>query len=450
MDKLKKNQIFTARIDGYSSEGLGVARLDGAVVFVKGAIAGELCDIRIMKVGKNASFGKVERLIEASPERIEPVCNLRGCGGCDLGHMSYKEELEFKRRRVADAMKRIGNLDIEVLPPLPADTTVSYRNKAIFNAGTVSGSPVFGFFRQRTHDVVPAESCAIQSPAASAAAAAVREYMIENNISVYDETVHKGLVRSLFVRQTNIGSQICLVINGKNIPAAEKLVEKVRAAVPDVCGILLSINTARGNTILGHDFITLWGDDVLSGIMCGLRFHISPASFYQINTPQAERLYNTAIAMAGNLQGKTVFNLYCGIGTISLCLAKTAGKVIGAEIVPDAVENARKNARLNGFDNVEFILADASQAAVMLEKQGELPDIVTVDPPRKGLSPDVIEIICRMSPEKVVYISCDCATMARDMKLFAQFGYKSDAVQPVDMFPRTRHIECAALLEKIK
>ena len=446
MAALEKNNIYTARIEGYSSEGLGIARIDGQVVFVHGAVRGELCRVLVMKVLKNAAFGKVTELLEPSPERREPDCPYYGrCGGCDFRHLSYREELWAKRQRVQDALTRLGGSDVEVEEILGAADPLYYRNKSQY---PVSAGKV-GFYRARTHDVVDIEHCLIQKPQADAAATALRDYMRDFAVPSYDEKTGRGLLRHLYVRTNRRGeSLVCVLANGERLPREEELVGRLRRAVPDCVGVVLGVNTRRGNTILGERYRTLWGADTLEDELCGLTFRLSVPSFYQVNRDQAEVLYRKAVEYAGLTGGELVVDLYCGAGTITQVMAGGAGRVIGAEIVPEAIEDARENARRNGIENVEFFCGDAAQLAADFAGRGLRPDVICVDPPRKGLAPGVIAAAAQMAPQRVVYVSCDPGTLGRDVKRFAEYGYRVQRAAACDLFPGTRHVETVVLLSK--
>lgn len=444
MAALEKNNIYTARIEGYSSEGLGIARIDGQVVFVHGAVRGELCRILVMKVLKNAAFGKVTELLEPSPERREPDCPYYGrCGGCDFRHLSYREELWAKRQRVQDALTRLGGSDVEVEEILGAADPLYYRNKSQY---PVSAGKV-GFYRARTHDVVDIERCLIQKPQADAAAAALRDYMRDFAVPSYDEKTGRGLLRHLYVRTNRRGeSLVCVLANGERLPHEEEFVGRLRRAVPDCVGVVLGVNTRRGNTILGERYRTLWGVDTLEDELCGLTFRLSVPSFYQVNRDQAEVLYRKAVEYAGLTGGELVVDLYCGAGTITQVMAGGAGRIIGAEIVPEAIEDARENARRNGIENVEFFCGDAAQLAADFAGRGLRPDVICVDPPRKGLAPGVIAAAVQMAPQRVAYVSCDPGTLGRDVKRFAEYGYRVQRAAACDLFPGTRHVETVCLL----
>ena len=448
MEALEKGSIYTAVIDGYSSEGLGIARVNGAVVFVPHAVRGEEIDLRITKVMKTSCAGEIVKIHNPSPERMEPECPYAGkCGGCAYRHLTYPEELWAKRQRVQDALTRIGGLDLTVEEILGAKNPEHYRNKSQYPVGA-DGS--IGFFQARTHKVVPIRRCLIQTEAADRTAQAVGEWMRRYKISAYDETTGKGLVRHVCVRVNRKGESLCcVVVNGNKVPREPELAAYVTAAVPHTVGVLLNSNTRRGNVILGDKYRTLFGRNYLMDTLCGLEFKLSMPSFYQVNRDQAEVLYGKALEFAGLTGNETVLDLYCGIGTITLCLAKAAKRVIGAEIVPPAIRDAKENAFRNHVENAEFFCGDAADIAAKLESDGLRPDVVTVDPPRKGLAPEVIASVAAMGPEKVVYVSCDPATLGRDVKIFREFGYEAKRAAAVDMFPGTAHVETVVLLSKL-
>ena len=447
MPGLEKNRIYRAHIDGYSSEGLGIARIDGQVVFVHGAVRGEICDVLVMKVLKNAAFGKIAALVEPSPARREPDCPYYGrCGGCDFRHMSYEEELWAKRARVQDALTRIGGAEIAVEEILGAEQPLHYRNKSIY---PISPTGEVGFYRARSHQVVHVEHCLIQKPEADALAQALRDYIARFRVPPYDEATGRGLLRHLYVRTSCAGeSLVCLLVNGSRLPHEEELVAMLRAAAPRLCGVVLGENTRRGNAILGDRYRTLWGRDYLTDTLCGLELRLSVPSFYQVNHDQAQRLYEKALEYAGLTGRELAVDLYCGAGTITQVLARRARHVIGGEIVPEAIRDAEDSARRNGVENVEFLCGDASRLAAELRQRGLRPDVICVDPPRKGLAPDVVEAAASMTPGRIVYVSCDPATLARDVARFAPLGYCPVRACAVDLFPGTAHVETVVLLSR--
>lgn len=446
MAGLLKNQVHTVTITGYSAEGLGVARIDGQVIFVHGGVRGETCAVRVLKVLKQMAFGRVEEILEGSPARQRPDCpHFPACGGCAFRHVSYTEELEAKRQHVEDALRRVGGVEVAV-GILGASAADGYRNKAIF---PISPAGQAGFYRARSHDVIPALDCRLQAPQANAAAQAVEEYLQEEGVSAYDERSGQGLVRHIYVRTNQMGQAlVCLVVNGEALPREEALVAHIRHACPEALGVVLNTNTRDTNVVLGEAYRTLWGEDTLTDTLCGLTVRLSVPSFYQVNREQAERLYQKAVEFAGLTGRETVLELYCGAGTITMVMARHAAQVIGAEIVPEAIENAKANARANGIGNVSFFVGDAGAVAAKFAAERLRPEVVVVDPPRKGLEGGVIGSIAEMGPERVVYVSCNPGTLARDVKRFRDAGYGLVKAAAVDMFPRTAHVETVVLLQR--
>ena len=447
MTTIQEHKIYPLAIEGYASDGDGVARLDGVVVFVKGAVRGETCQVYIDKVGKRAVWGHVCQLLSPAPARVPMDCPYNeDCGGCQLRHMSYEEELVFKRQKVEDALRRIGGADVAVSVIHGAPSPLRYRNKVQFPVGP---GPVIGFYQKRSHAVTDVADCLLQPPSAARLRSAVKDWMETYAVPHYDEGTGAGLVRHVYLRFNRAGeSLLCLLVNGPSIPDETALVATLRAADPHLVGIVLGINESRSNVILGEEYRTLWGQDFLIDRLCGLDFKLSVPSFYQVNPDQAEVLYGRAIEFAALTGKETVLDLYCGIGTITLAMSRTAGTVIGCEVVPEAVADAKENAARNSIKNAEFLLADAGQAARALADRGLCPDVVCVDPPRKGLTDEVIDSIARMNPQRVVYVSCDCATLARDVKKFSQHGYTLQTAEAADLFPRTQHVETVVLLSK--
>ena len=452
MEMLAKNQLHTAEITGYAADGAGVCHIGGRAVFVKNTIVGETWEIRILKVTASAVYGKAERCITPSPNRQRPPCPVfRKCGGCSLLHMTYDEELRMKLGRVNDAIRRIGGLDFAVQHIVGMEAPAHYRNKAIYAVGMQDGVPVKGFYRASSHDVTPVDTCLLQQPLADRAADAVCRWMQENGAAPYDEATGKGTVRHLFTRcAVHTADAVLCIVSARGFGAkTEDLVAYVRVQCPELTGIVLNVNKQKGNVVLAGDFYTLWGKAELTDDLCGLTFTLSPQAFYQVNPTQAERLYERAVQYAVASPDDTVLDLYCGAGTISLCLAQRAAHVIGAEIVPEAVQNAAENAARNGVENAEFLCADAGAAAAQLAARGLKPDCVVVDPPRKGMYPEAIDAIVSMQPQRIVYVSCDPGTLARDLKLLHERGYAPTAAEAVDMFPHTPHVETVVLLSKL-
>ena len=443
----EKNRSYPARIEGYTSEGLGVARIDGQAVFVHRALQGEEGDVLVLKVLKNAAFGKFSALREASPHRAEPDCPYYGrCGGCDFRHMDREEELAAKRQRVQDALRRIGGSDVTVETILTDGQYLRYRNKSQY---PISADGTVGFYKARSHQVVEVEECLLQKAQADAAAEALRQYIRTYDVSCYDEKTRQGLLRHLYVRTNGAGeSLVCVLVNGKKLPHEPELVSLLRQAVPETVGVVLGVNTQPTGAVLGREYRTLWGSDVLTDQLCGLTFRLSVPSFFQVNRPMAEVLYEMALDFAGLTGRELVLDLYCGAGTISQVMARRAARVIGAEIVPEAIADARENARRNGVENAEFFCGDASAVAADLAAKGLRPDVICVDPPRKGLAPEVVDAAAAMSPRRIVYVSCDPATLARDVERFGERGYRAVRAAAVDMFPRTANVETVVLLSK--
>ena len=443
----EKNRSYPARIEGYTSEGLGVARIDGQAVFVHRALQGEEGDVLVLKVLKNAAFGKFSALREASPHRTEPDCPYYGrCGGCDFQHMDREEELAAKRQRVQDALRRIGGSDVTVEIILTDGQYLRYRNKSQY---PISADGMVGFYKARSHQVVEVEECLLQKEQADAAAEALRQYIRIYGVSCYDEKTRQGLLRHLYVRTNGAGqSLVCVLVNGRKLPHEPELVSLLRQAVPEAVGVVLGVNTQPTGAVLGREYRTLWGENVLTDHLCGLTFRLSVPSFFQVNRPMAEVLYETALDFAGLTGRELVLDLYCGAGTITQVMARRAARVIGAEIVSEAIADARENARRNGVENAEFFCGDASAVAAELAAKGLRPDVICVDPPRKGLAPEVVDAAAAMSPRRIVYVSCDPATLARDVKRFGERGYRAVRAAAVDMFPRTANVETVVLLSK--
>ena len=422
---LTKNQIYEATITDYTSEGQGVAHIEGCAVFIPNAIAEEKVRVRIEKAQKTWAAGKIVEILEKSPHRCNRECPVaKLCGGCDFWHMDYEEEARLKAERVKNCLNRLGGEALEEVPILSAPTCYGYRNKAQYPVAAKKGRAYAGFFRAGTHDVVENKRCLILPQETDAVKDAVMDYVNQHRIPVYDEAAHKGLLRHIYVRRGVASGQVlvCLVINGEKLPRIEELLKRLEK-IPGFTTLVLSVNTKKGNAVLGDRFITLHGPGYIEDTLCGLTFRLSPRSFYQVNHHQAQRLYRAAISQAEITKNDLVLDLYCGVGTITLAMASAAGKVLGVEVIPQAVEDARDNARRNGIENAEFFCGDAGQAALELEKQGIRPDVIVVDPPRKGLNADTIEALHRMSPRRIVYVSCDPATLSRDVALLKERGF---------------------------
>ena len=447
---LEKNQIYEAVVTDYTAEGQGVAKVEGCAVFLPNAIAGETYRVRIEKVGKTWAAGKIVEILEKSPHRVNRECPVaKLCGGCDFWHMDYEEESRLKADRVRQCLNRIGGENLTEVPILSAPTCYGYRNKAQYPVSAQKNKVFAGFFKAGTHQVVENEKCLILPPETDRVKRIVIDYVNHYRISAYDETTGKGLLRHIYVRRGAVSGQVlvCLVVNGRKLPHIEDLVKRLQA-VPGFTSLVLSVNTKAGNTVLGEEFITLHGPGYIEDTLCGLKFRLSARSFYQVNHHQAQRLYDAAIAQAEITKNDLVLDLYCGVGTITLAMARAAGKVIGVEVVEQAVEDAKENAKRNGIENAEFFCGDAGKAALDLEQKGIRPDVIVVDPPRKGLNADTIEALHRMSPRRIVYVSCDPATLARDVALLKARGYVLKNAQAADLFPRCSHVESIVCLIK--
>ncbi len=450
---LKKNEIYKAEIVDYTTEGSGVCKINGIAVFVPSAAVGDQADIQILKAAKNYAFGKIRTLHCPSPYRTAPDCEVfPQCGGCTMRHIRYEAELAFKQKRVVDALTRIGGIDPHLVSPiLPADSPEHYRNKAQLPITLDSEGKVrVGFFAPRSHRVIPLNDCRLQSSAFASAIRHFLQWANQNHIPPYDETTHTGILRHLYLRYAEQTDElmVCIVANARQLRKENQLVQFLSDNLPNLKTIVLNINTDKTNVITGKICRTLYGDGYITDVLCGKQFRISPLSFYQVNRSQAEKLYHQAMELADLKLHETLLDMYCGTGTIGLTMADKVKRLIGVEIVPQAVEDARSNASANHIDNAEFICGDATQAADNLQKRHLQPDCIVLDPPRKGCESSLIDTIVQMSPSRVVYVSCDPATLARDIKLFSDKGYLLQKAVPVDLFPRTTHVECVVLMTK--
>ncbi len=450
---VRKNEHYTAAITGMTAEGNGVARVNGFTVFVPGTALGDTVAIKIVKVLKHYGFGIVESIVTASPDRIDNDCAVyKQCGGCCFRHLSYEAELRLKQQLVEDSFRRLGSIDLSPQPIVGSERTEGYRNKAQFPIGLdASGNAIAGFFAKRSHRIVSCSSCKLQPPIFHEIVWTVLSWIDRHHVPVYNEETHKGGIRHLYLRQAEATGEImlCLVSAHKSLPCLSDLIQAVTESFPQVKSIVLNYNSKPGNVILGSSCRTLFGSDTITDILCGVHVQISPLSFYQVNKRQAERLYEQAIAYADLNERDTLLDLYCGIGTIGLSAAERVGTLIGVEIVPQAVENAQKNAQLNGLKHARFLCDDCKGAVRQLETEGIQPNVILVDPPRKGCDADVIETIVRLAPDRVVMVSCNPATAARDCKLLEERGYRVMEYRPFDLFPRTGHVETVCLLSKL-
>ena len=450
-----KNELFTVEITDMSEDGSGIGKTDGYTWFIKDAVIGDTVEARAMKMKKSYGYARLMRILEPSAHRVEPRCPVaRQCGGCQIQAMEYEEQLRFKERKVLNHLMRIGGFSREEIPMLPImgmEHPWRYRNKAQFPFGKdKNGRIITGFYAGRTHTIVEQEDCLLGAEVNRDILRVIKNYMEEFHIEPYDEENHRGLVRHALIRVGFKTGEImvCLVINGDALPHGEAFVERLRA-IPGMTSISFNVNKEKTNVILGRKVVDLYGPGNITDYIGEVRYRISPLSFYQVNPVQTEKLYGTALEYAGLTGGETVWDLYCGIGTISLFLAQKAGKVYGVEIVPQAIEDARMNAKLNGFENVEFFVGKAEEVLPeQYEKNQVYADVIVVDPPRKGCDEKCLETIVKMGPERVVYVSCDSATLARDLRVLAGKGYRMEKVRCCDMFGQSGHVESVVLIQK--
>ena len=455
---LQKNQILTLRIERLSSDGSGVAHsADGEAVFVPGTAPGDEARVRIVKDCGRYAFGILDELLTPSPDRIPVDCPVAGpCGGCSLRHLDYAAELRAKQESVLDAFRRIGGLEVPVLDILPSPDVDRYRNKVQFPVGIdKNGVPCIGFYAGRTHRIVPCPDCKLQPSVLNEIGNALCAFFAQQGIRPYDEQSGKGLVRHIFLRRGAHSGQImvCLVCTRAKLPHAEQLCTALRGQFPAISTILLNVNAKNTNVILGSENHILYGPGYIEDTLCGVPVRLGPLSFYQVNTLAAERLYGVAAQYAQLTPDDTLLDLYCGMGTIGLSMAGQCRELIGVEIVPEAIESAKANAARMGeavAAKSRFFCADAGQAATQLAAEGLHPDIVMLDPPRKGCDEATLSAVVRMAPRRVVYVSCNPATAARDAAWLEQNGYHAEKVQPMDLFPRTEHCECVLLMSKVQ
>lgn len=450
---LSKNQHIEMEFTGMTAEGAAVGRYEGEAVFVPMGAPGDRALVKIVKAARTHAFGRLEKVLEPAPCRIEPDCPVyRLCGGCCYRHIAYEEELKIKEQRVRDALERIGGIENPPLKPIiGADSRDGYRNKALLPIGKgPEGGIELGFYARNSHRIVPCESCKLQPEEFARAMKAFRDWAKDYGDPVYDEAAHTGRMRRLFLRKAEATGEVmaCVVVNGNGLHHEGELISAMRGALPELKSLVINSNRERTNVALGGRCRTAWGRDSIRDRLCGLEFEISPLSFYQVNRTQTEKLYGLAAEYAGPGKEDLLLDLYCGTGTIGLSMARSAGRLIGVEVQPQAVENARENALRNGIDNAEFLCADAARAAGELKRRGLRPDIVILDPPRKGCGPELVETVAGMGPQRVVYVSCDPATLARDLRQFHELGYGMAEGRPVDMFPGTGHVETVVLLQK--
>ena len=477
--EFKKNDMVTVTIEDIGNDGEGIGKAEGYTLFIKDAVIGDVIEARITKCNKNYGYARVEKVVTPSPFRVETKCPFhRQCGGCQIQAMHYEKQLAYKQNKVRNNLLRIGGFPAEQIdavmePIVGMEEPWHYRNKAQYPVGyDREGNLITGFYAGRTHDIIANTDCALGAPENKLILEAVLSYMRENQVSAYRENTGEGLVRHVLIRTGFYSREImvCLVINGRKLPAEEKLVGKLtdlrfadtegmknvdvrqqgveetgsRMLSKKIVSISVSINTEKTNVIMGKEIRVLWGSERIQDTLCGLTFSISPLSFYQVNPRQTEKLYGLALEYAALTGEETVWDLYCGIGTISLCMAKRAKKVYGVEVVPQAIEDARENAKRNQITNVEFYLGKAEE--VVSDGRMRYPNVIVVDPPRKGCDERCLETMLAMHPERIVYVSCDPATLARDLKVLCEGGYELKRVRAVDQFGHTCHVECVCQL----
>ena len=454
---MNKNDLFMTEIIDMTEDGEGVGKIDGFTVFVKDAVIGDVIEGKLIKVKRTYGYGRLMKVVTPSADRVQLACSVAvPCGGCQLQALNYEAQLRFKERRVKGHLERIGHFEHLPIEPIIGmeGQPLRYRNKAQFPVGrNKEGKIITGFYAGRTHSIIPVEDCQLGLPVNRQVTRTITNFMEEYHIEPYDEENHKGLVRHILVRCGFHTGQamVCLVINGTRLPHDKELVRRLQEAVPELVSVSLNVNREKTNVILGRELINLYGPGYLEDMIGDVRFRISPLSFFQVNPVQTEKLYGKALEFASLTGDEVVWDLYCGIGTISLFLAQKAKQVYGVEIIPAAVENAKENAKLNHMDNAEFFVGKAEEVLPEKYRQsgGKMAaDVIVVDPPRKGCDEALLETMVKMAPERIVYVSCDSATLARDLRYLCDRGYEVKKVQPVDMFPGTVHVETVVLLSK--
>ena len=447
-----KNEHYTVPIHDLGTRAEGIGKIEDFTIFIEKALPGDIVEARITKVKKNFAFGRLMDIIEPSPLRVQPKCSVAShCGGCQLQHLAYRGQLDYKRKKVIDVLERIGKIeDVAVKPTIGMDNPYNYRNKAQFPVRKENGELKIGFFAPRSHRIIDTDTCDIQHESNTQIIQIIRDFLIEYDTPIYDEKEHKGLLRHI-VTKIGFGTgemMVCMVINGNTLPNSDELVKRLQK-IKAVKSIVLNHNKEKGNVILGKDITTLYGRDYIRDFIGDIEFEISPLSFFQVNPVQTEVLYNKVMEYAQLTGEETVWDAYCGIGSISLFLAQKAKKVYGVEIVPEAIEDARRNAVLNNIQNVEFTVGQAEDVIhYKFKEEGVKADVIVVDPPRKGCDESLLKTIVEMAPDRVVYVSCDPGTLARDLKYLTENGFRVVEVQPVDMFSHTTHVETIALIQR--
>ncbi|EPR07996.1 23S rRNA (uracil(1939)-C(5))-methyltransferase RlmD [Ruminiclostridium papyrosolvens] len=447
-----QNKTFKIDITGLTHEGQGVGKIEGFVVFVDGVLPGENVDVKIVKQTKSYAVGRLVKINKSSEDRVKPFCPVYDkCGGCAVQHMTYQAQLDFKKDTVLQNIRRIGGLqDVTVNNTIGMENPYKYRNKVQYPVGSNNGEIRIGFYESRSHNIIDSNLCEIQPDESNEIRDVVRNFCKATGIAIYDEKTGKGLLRHVMVRKGFKTGEIMvvLVINGDKLIKSDELVKKLLEEFPDIKSIILNVNTRSTNIILGDKNICIYGQKYITDYIGNFRFEISPLSFFQVNPIQTEVLYEKALEYAGLSGNETIFDLYCGIGTISLFLSTKAKRVVGAEVVADAISDAKRNAEINGVSNVEFLVGEAEKVIPELYAQGVKADVVVVDPPRKGCDEVLLNTLVEMQPQRIVYVSCNPSTLARDLKYLTEHGFEVKEVQPVDMFPWTGHVEAVALIER--
>lgn len=449
--EFKKNDLLTVVIEDMGHDGEGIGKAEGYTLFIKDAVIGDTVEAKIMKAKKNYGYARLMKVLNPSPYRVEPKCPCaRACGGCQLQFLSYEKQLEFKKNKVKGNLERIGGFgQVEIEKVIGMENPWRYRNKAQFPVGkNKDGEIITGFYAGRTHSIIPNRNCYLGAEVNEEILNQVIAYMTDNHVEPYEEAGGKGLVRHILIRNGFKTGEImvCIIANGRTLPKVNNLIERLQT-IPGMTSISLNVNTKRNNVILGDEVITLWGQETISDYIGDIKFEISPLSFYQVNPVQTEKLYGTALEYADLTGKETVWDLYCGIGTISLFLAQKAKQVYGVEIVPPAIEDAKRNARRNGIENAEFYVGKAEEVLPQkYEEEGIRADVIVVDPPRKGCEPEVLDTMLHMKPERIVYVSCDSATLARDLKILCEKEYQIEKVAVCDMFGNSVHVETVCKL----
>ena len=449
---VQKNEYYDVKIESLTHDGLGVARVDGFPIFVSNALVGEEINMKVTLVKKTYAFGRAVDYFVTSPERVEPTCGIyKQCGGCQVQHLSYEGQLQMKHDTVVNQLKRIGHIeDANVLTTIGMKDPSRYRNKTQVPFGYANGEVVAGFYQKRSHEITNMKSCLIQTDISDQIVDTMRELCRDLNIDPYNESLNLGVLRHVIVRVGFKTGEIMvtLVTRTKTIPNIDTVIETLINKYPQIKSIAQNINPKVTNVIFGDETKILYGEPYIYDEMNGIRFAISPRSFYQVNPVQTETLYSKAVEFAGLTGNEVVFDAYCGIGTITLFLAQHAKEVYGVEIIPEAIEDAKMNAKLNGFDNAQFAVGKSEDVIPMWIENGIIPDVIVVDPPRKGCDKTLLDTMLEAKPKRIVYVSCDSSTLARDLKILIDGGYNLEVVQPVDMFPQTAHVEVVTMLTR--